>query len=71
MATTRRPTVEEILTSALRKEESARDFYAKLAADCPIDFVRELLKKLENEESKHVNLIHSMQARLRAGKNPG
>ncbi len=70
MTATLKPTVEEILKSALRKEESARDFYAKLAADCPIDFVRELLKKLEIEESKHAKMIHDMQAKLHAGKSP-
>jgi rubrerythrin len=64
-----KPTVEEILRSALKKEEGARDFYAKLAANCPVDFVRDLLKKLAAEEEKHVRLIMDMQIRMRSGRN--
>lgn len=62
--------VDQILASALRKEESARDFYAELAVGCHVDFVRELLEKLKNEEEKHVQLIRSMQARLNSGHKP-
>ena len=63
-------TVDEILASALRKEEAARDFYAELAIGCNVDFVRELLDKLKNEEEKHRQLIHAMQVRLNNGRKP-
>ena len=39
-------TPDEILRKALEKETQARDFYAGLASDCSVDFVRELLEKL-------------------------
>lgn len=65
-----RPGPDHILQSALRKEEGARDYYAKLADGCTVDFVRELLWKLMNEEEKHVRMIRDMQARLNTGKNP-
>jgi rubrerythrin len=70
MNTTPRPTVDELLNLALQKEETARDFYAKLAQGCQIDFVRELLEQLANEEEKHVHMIRNMQARLHVGKKP-
>lgn len=63
-------TVDQILASALRKEEAARDFYAELAIGCNVDFVRDLLEKLRNEEEKHGQLIRSMQARLNSGRKP-
>lgn len=61
-------TPDEILELALEKETQARDFYGKLAATCSIDFVSELLEKLESEEMKHIHLIENMLGRLRAGK---
>lgn len=64
------PTVEALLNSALKKEESARDFYGKLAGKCPVDFVRKLMEKLRDEEEKHVHMIRDMQARMNAGKEP-
>ena len=54
----------EILRAAAEKETSARDFYAELAARCHVDFVRELLLRLHNEEEKHLDLIRKMLARL-------
>lgn len=55
----------EILHAALQKEQSAHDFYAKLAIHCHVDFVRELLLHLQNEEAKHIDLIKQMLARLK------
>lgn len=54
----------QILEAALGKETAARDFYARLADRCHVDFVRDLLLRLANEEEKHAALIRKMQARL-------
>ena len=61
-------TPEEILRKALEKETQARDFYAKLALECTVDFVKELLQTLQNEEAKHMHMIRKMQGRLESGK---
>jgi rubrerythrin len=61
-------TPEEILRAALEKETQARDFYARLHTDCSVDFVKELLLKLQNEEAKHVRLIQDMMGRLESGR---
>jgi rubrerythrin len=63
-------TPEEILRKALEKETQARDFYAELAASCSVDLVRELLEKLQNEESKHMRMIRDMIGRLESGGAP-
>jgi rubrerythrin len=60
----------EILRVALESERRSRDFYAGLAATCSVDFVRELLEKLQNEEAKHAHLIEGMIARLESGRDP-
>lgn len=62
-------TPDEILELALTKETQARDFYGKLAATCSIDFVSDLLRRLESEEMKHIHLIQEMLGRLHAGKD--
>ena len=54
----------EILNAALEKENAARDFYAELANRCHVDFVQDLLFRLQNEEEKHALLIRNMLARL-------
>ena len=64
---TRMTTPNEILRTALKKESQARDFYADLAENCSIDFVKNLLLKLQNEEAKHVSMIQKMLARLESG----
>ncbi len=63
-------TPAEILGAALEKENAARDFYAGLAAHCHVDFVRDLLQRLQNEEEKHADLIRKMLARLAGGHSP-
>jgi rubrerythrin len=63
-------TPDQILQKALEKETQARDFYAEFAANCAVDFVRELLEKLRDEESKHMRMIKDMRTRLALGKNP-
>jgi len=60
-------TSNEILEAALNMEMQARAFYAELERNCSVDFVKELLLTLENEETKHVHLIQKMLARVEAG----
>ena len=62
-------TLDQILRKALAKETQARDFYAKLALACPVNFVIELLEKLGDEEGKHMHMIQEMRVRLEAGEN--
>ena len=62
------PTTDEILHLALEKETQAHDFYASLAASCNVDFVKELLLKLQNEEAKHMRMVRNMLGRLESGK---
>ncbi len=64
----REPTTpDEILQEALAREQEAQAFYASLLARCRIDFIRELLEKLEEEESRHVHLIQEMITKLNLG----
>jgi rubrerythrin len=62
-------TPDQILREALARENEARDFYADLAIHCNIDFVKELLEKLRNEESRHVRWVQDMITRLNSGKD--
>jgi rubrerythrin len=62
-------TPDEILRAALEKETQARDFYAKLALGCSVDFVKELLQTLQNEEAKHMHMIQKMLGRLDSGNS--
>jgi rubrerythrin len=61
-------TPDAVLRTALEKETQSRDFYAKLASECTVDFVKELLQKLQNEESKHMHMIQVTMDKLRTGK---
>ena len=60
-------TPDEILRMALEKETQARDSYRELASRCPVDFVRDLLLTLENEEYRHMRMIREMLGKLEAG----
>jgi rubrerythrin len=60
-------TPDQILKKALEMEKQAYDFYEELALGCAVEFVRELLEKLRDEESKHVHMIHAMISRLELG----
>ena len=62
-------TPEEILKVALAKETQARDFYAGMAAHCTVDFVKELLERLRDEEFRHMRLVQAMVTKLSLGKN--
>jgi rubrerythrin len=63
-------TPDEILNAALAKERQSREFYARLAEQCQIEMVRELLEKLKDEENKHVKMVEDMLAALRLGGRP-
>lgn len=60
-------TPNEILQAALEKETQARDFYEELGKNCSVDFVKDLLLTLQNEESKHMHLIQKILKRADAG----
>ncbi len=61
-------TPDKILKKALEKEMQARDLYAELACHTSVDFVRELLETLRDEESKHAHMIQKMLGKLESGK---
>ncbi|NLF23338.1 MAG: hypothetical protein GX590_09260 [Lentisphaerae bacterium] len=67
---TRLTTPDQILNAALAKEMQARDFYDGLARQTSVEFVRELLEELRDEEARHVRMIQNMLGRLGAGKPP-
>ncbi len=60
-------TPDAILQEALAREQEAQAFYAGLIPGCHVDFVRELLERLEDEETKHIRLIQEMITRLNLG----
>ena len=62
-------TPDQILRVALAKEKEARDFYDEQATHCRVDFVRKLLEKLKDEESKHVRLVQGMITKLSVGRD--
>jgi rubrerythrin len=62
-------TPDEILNAALGKERQAYEFYAGLAEGCRIDFVRNLIETLKNEEHKHVRMVENMLTKLRLGQS--
>jgi len=53
----------------LAKEKEAREFYDEQAAHCRVDFVRKLLDKLKNEESKHIRLVQGMITKLNVARD--
>jgi len=58
---------DDILNAALVQEKKAHDFYTNMSARCQIDFVRELIEKLKDEEYRHIQLIEGMLVQLRQG----
>jgi len=62
-------TSDQILQVALEKEKEARDFYDEQAVHCHVDFVRKLLEKLKDEESKHIRLVQGMITKLSVGRD--
>ena len=63
-------TPSETLHAAPENDARARDFYGELAETCHVDFVKDLLLRLHNEEEKHYQLISKMLARLDTGLPP-
>jgi rubrerythrin len=63
-------TPDDILNAALVKERQSRQFYARLAEQCQIEMVKELLEKLKDEENKHVKMVEKMLRNLRLGRSP-
>ncbi len=59
---------DEILRAALKKEENAYAFYDRLLQSSGVEFIRELLVTLRDEEAKHIRLIKDKLARLNAGR---
>ena len=70
MATERKlpKTPVDILQIALKKEESSLRLYDNMLKDARVDFVRELLEKLREEESKHVQMIEKRISQLEMGR---
>lgn len=62
-------TSDQVLRVALAKEKEARDFYDEQATNCHVDFMRKLLEKLKDEESKHIRLVQGMMTRLKVGRD--
>jgi rubrerythrin len=62
-------TSDQILQVALAKEKEARDFYDEQASHCRVDFVRKLLEKLKDEESKHIRMVQGMITKLSVGRD--
>ena len=57
-----------ILEAALRKEEASYRFYEGMLRRTNVEFIRELLEELRDEESRHISMIKHKISRLRAGK---
>jgi rubrerythrin len=62
-------TSDQVLQVALAKEKESRDFYDEQAAHCRVEFVRKLLEKLKDEESKHIRLVQGMIRNLNVGRD--
>ena len=62
-------TPDKILHAALEKERQARDFYEGLLPACSVGFVKELVEKLMNEESKHIRMVEDIIVRLNLGRD--
>jgi rubrerythrin len=62
-------TLDQILKVALAKEKKSRDFYDEQAAHCRVDFVRKVLEKLKDEESKHIRVVQGMITKLNVGRD--
>ncbi|HMA85851.1 MAG TPA: ferritin family protein [Desulfosalsimonadaceae bacterium] len=63
-------TPTEILEAALGRERQAYEFYSKLADNCRIEGIKELLEKLRDEEQKHIQMIDKMLTQVRLGHEP-
>ncbi len=60
-------TAKDILETALHKEEAAYRFYDAVMNSTKVDFVRELVAQLREEEQKHILLIRKKLGVLERG----
>jgi rubrerythrin len=60
-------TAKEILETALTKEEAAYRFYDSVMISTKVDFVRDLVSQLREEEQKHVLLVRKKLSELERG----
>ena len=58
----------EILSTALAKEKAAYRFYERIETQTRIDYVADLLRRLKDEEAKHVKLIENMLVNMNLGR---
>jgi len=67
MVTEVSPTPEEILNTALAKEQAAFDYYDQMLKSTNIEVIQDLLQELKNEEYKHMKMIEAKLRRLNLG----
>ena len=60
-------TAKEILETALHKEEAAYRFYDAVMNSTKVDFVKDLVSQLREEEQKHILLIQKKLAAMELG----
>jgi len=60
-------TPEEILNTALAKEQAAFDYYDQMLKSTNIEVIQDLLQELKNEEYKHMKMIEAKLRRLNLG----
>jgi rubrerythrin len=60
-------TAKDILETALYKEEAAYRFYDAVMNHTKVDFVRELVAQLREEEQKHILLIRKKLSQMERG----
>ena len=58
----------EVLQIALKKEESSLKMYSSMVEQTKVQFVRELLEQLRDEEARHVRMIQKRLSRLAIGR---
>jgi len=60
--------LDDLLQEALAREEEARDFYAGLLTHGNLDFVKDVLETLHDEECRHVEIVRGMITRFNLEK---
>ncbi|MCK5528498.1 MAG: hypothetical protein KAI74_02335 [Kiritimatiellae bacterium] len=60
-------TPREILEYALKMEKQSYEFYEEIENHCSVEFMKEIISELKNEEYTHMHSINAMIARLDAG----
>lgn len=62
--------ISRVIAEAIRKEESARKFYEKAAAEAEESAARQLLGRLAQEEARHAELLRGKGVEEFLGSNP-